>query len=553
MSSKRLYRRPLALRDILIWASAHREATGQWPTQTSGPVLGVRFETWANVDNALRQGLRGLPGGSSLARLLTEHKGARNIHDLPTLTPEQILHWADEHRQRTGAWPTAQSGIIPQAGGEKWQAIDAALRLGTRGFPGGSSLPRFLAQQRGHRNRKQLPPLTAEQILAWAEAHCQRTGTWPKSHSGAIADTPGETWLAADMALRKGQRGLPGGSSLARLLAEQRSVRNRRTLPELSVEAILTWADAWHQRSGAWPHIESGPIPEAPGETWNAVNHALKSGSRGLPGGFSLAELLAQQRGVRNAVNLPRLRRQRILAWADAHQRRTGQWPTRDAGPVPEAPGEDWHAVDAALRKGSRGLRGGSSLARLLAQHRQRRNPKGLPPLSKKKILAWAEAHRERTGKWPNVNSGEVPEAPAERWDLIDHALRQGHRGLAAGSSLLQLLVRKRAVRNPLNLPLLTEAQILGWADAHQERTGSWPQYNSGAIAAAPGETWCRVDWALRYGKRGLAGESSLAKLLDAKRRKGPPTVPAGETGVPSPSDTAGSSPFGPPGQVKGL
>jgi hypothetical protein len=183
-------------------------------------------------------------------------------------------------------------------------------------------------------------------------------------------------------------------------------------------------------------------------------------------------------------------------------------------------------------------MRGRSSLVRLLAQHRQRRNHLGLPPLSKKKIVAWADAHRQRTGKWPNVNSGAVAEAPGERWDRIDHALREGLRGLAAGSSLLQLLVRKRGVRNPLHLPPLTEEQILGWADAHRERSGSWPHVKSGTIGEAPGETWRRVDWALRWGKRGPAAGSSLAKLLDAQRRTGPPTAPAGEPDDASRSDT---------------
>jgi hypothetical protein len=34
-----------------------------------------------------------------------------------------------------------------------------------------------------------------------------------------------------------------------------------------------------------------------------------------------------------------------ILAWADAFRRRTGQWPSANAGPVSEAPGEKWQIV----------------------------------------------------------------------------------------------------------------------------------------------------------------------------------------------------------------
>jgi hypothetical protein len=60
--------------------------------------------------------------------------------------------------------------------------------------------------------------LTVELILAWAEAHHARTGQWPNQRSGPVADAPGETWNAVNLALNHGRRGLPGPSSLARLL-----------------------------------------------------------------------------------------------------------------------------------------------------------------------------------------------------------------------------------------------------------------------------------------------------------------------------------------------
>jgi hypothetical protein len=70
----------------------------------------------------------------------------------------------------------------------------------------------------------------------------------------------------------------------------------------------------------------------------------------------------------------------------------------------------------------------------------------------------------QRTGRWPKVNSGPVADAPGERWDLIGSALRQGQRGHPGGSSLLRLLVKKRGVRDPLNLPPLSGQQIMQWA-----------------------------------------------------------------------------------------
>ena len=38
------------------------------------------------------------------------------------------------------------------------------------------------------------------------------------------------------------------------------------SLPALSVEQILAWADAHHARTGRWPNHKSGPIAEAPDE-----------------------------------------------------------------------------------------------------------------------------------------------------------------------------------------------------------------------------------------------------------------------------------------------
>ena len=43
-------------------------------------------------------------------------------------------------------------------------------------------------------------------------------GGWPKVRSGSIRQSPEDSWLAVNQALRDGARGMPGGSSLARLL-----------------------------------------------------------------------------------------------------------------------------------------------------------------------------------------------------------------------------------------------------------------------------------------------------------------------------------------------
>src|SRR5207244_5310772 len=96
---------------------------------------------------------RGLPAGSSLARLLAERRGAVRRRWRPELTVEQILRWADAHLARSGRWPAPTSGSIPGTD-ENWGAIQQALVHGCRGLPGGTSIPRLLAQARGAPYRK---------------------------------------------------------------------------------------------------------------------------------------------------------------------------------------------------------------------------------------------------------------------------------------------------------------------------------------------------------------------------------------------------------------
>ena len=48
----------------------------------------------------------------------------------------------------TGRWPKDSSGPITEAIGETWVALDRVLRLGKRGFPGGSSLANCWLRQK---------------------------------------------------------------------------------------------------------------------------------------------------------------------------------------------------------------------------------------------------------------------------------------------------------------------------------------------------------------------------------------------------------------------
>jgi hypothetical protein len=58
---------------ILAWADAHHAATGRWPNRRSPEPIAATGTLWSSIDNALRLGHRGLPGGDSLTKLLARN------------------------------------------------------------------------------------------------------------------------------------------------------------------------------------------------------------------------------------------------------------------------------------------------------------------------------------------------------------------------------------------------------------------------------------------------------------------------------------------------
>ncbi len=289
--------------------------------------------------------------------------------DRPDFSVDQVLAWADAFFVRTGAWPDWESGPIEQAPGETWFTVAAALAMGRRGFASGRSLRDFLDEHRGRNNGAE-PELSNKLILKWAVDWQARTGRPPRTNTGGeIPDSGGMTWRSVDLALRNGRGILPGGSSLAELFATNRAVLRG---PAVTEKQILLWVDAYHKRTNRWPGIESGPIPEAPGENWRLLDRALADGTRSLRGGSSLAQLLIKARGPearctpsrRGPLTIPV-----ILAWAEAHHARTGRLPSLDSGPIPEGEFDTWRGVNYALMGGRRGLPGGTSLARVLREH----------------------------------------------------------------------------------------------------------------------------------------------------------------------------------------
>jgi hypothetical protein len=330
-----------------------------------------------------------------------------------------------------------------------------------------------------------------------------------------IAGVMGESWSTVNNALRRGHRGLPTSTTLARLLAEHRGRKRPEGRPELSVVDVLRAADAYHAQHRSWPREKTpGPIPGWPRLHWSTIDDRFKNGRRGLPGPTTLLKFLIEHRGREARNRPPDLSVEQILAWADAYHEAHGRWPGTQSGKVAGAESETWLNINFALAGGHRGLPGGSSLCRLLSEHRGVHNPKSPRDLSAQQVLAWADAHRAATGTWPTDLSGAVAGTDGEVWSALDLALKKGGRGLPRGSSLKRLLDEHRGeARGRLTLDL-----IRAWGEAYRTAHGSWPDASSGRVDESPTDTWYNINKILGRGGRGLPGHSSLQRLLGEHR-----------------------------------
>jgi hypothetical protein len=143
---------------VLEWADRHNERTGAWPGCRFGEVHGVPDETWFSIDCILRKGGRGLGDPSSLANLLERERGVRNYRAQPHLTYDSILAWADSYHEQNGGWPGCKMGVVEACTNETWSGIENALRKGTRGLPGRTSLAALLRERRRGSCTKQRAP-----------------------------------------------------------------------------------------------------------------------------------------------------------------------------------------------------------------------------------------------------------------------------------------------------------------------------------------------------------------------------------------------------------
>jgi hypothetical protein len=127
------------------------------------------------------------------------------------------------HRQRGTLVPGAEVWTAEEDEAVRTLAPAEAVKRTGRTLAAVWSRRRFLKLPDGRAARpRRGQPLSEAQILAWARTYREAKGKWPNAASPPEHLPEGESWRRLDVSLRRGQRGLPGGSSLSRLLRGRR-------------------------------------------------------------------------------------------------------------------------------------------------------------------------------------------------------------------------------------------------------------------------------------------------------------------------------------------
>lgn len=388
---------------ILDLGRVHFKTHGVWPNPKAGGPAGDSGENWTALNAALRAGYRGLPGGSSLRKLFEEKK--------VLWTEEKVRGWAEAYFSENGAWPNVNSGQVSESPKHTWKAVSAALWTGAYGLPGGSSLRRFL------NSGINKDDLSIEEVKKWVSDYIKENGIAPTSNCGSIIGTK-ETWRTVYSAFERKNRGIPHSASWTEIVG--------RKWAQISIEKVKKWAQTYFDLNGKWPSSKSGRdgIDDDSGETWMSIISSLRSGCRGVRKKMScIKELMTDEvppgRPGKLSMEL-------IKTWADAFFAKNGYYPLTRSGPVDEAPGETWRNIEAAMRKGNRGLPKGSLTEFLRGKKYD---------LTIQQIKEWILIYEARFGKFPVVNNSvPLPEMKNDTWIILSRSLIMGNRGLPAGS-----------------------------------------------------------------------------------------------------------------------
>lgn len=270
----------------------------------------------------------------------------------------------------------------------------------------------------------------------------------------------------------------------------------------ISIDQLRQAVDAYRlEHGGRFPTMHDGQA--LPGLAWSTIEHRLRDGSCGLPGGTSLSKWLDEAYPA--ARHTAPYTSASMRAWVEAHRAANGgAFPHVASGEIPGA-SRNWMNVNDALRRRNLAFTKCGSLSAWLDDQFPLDRKRRAALLTADLIINLVEAYRaEHDGAFPYRESGKVAGLNMT-WTQLGNALRQGGRSLA----------KWLGKRYP-DFVEVSEERVRAWVEQYaSDNARALPSQASGEIAGT-GWSWMQVDRAFRSGAWRWATSDSLAAWLDA-------------------------------------
>lgn len=268
--------------------------------------------------------------------------------------------------QREGDWPSAFSGEIERFG-ISYKHLNQYLLVGTRGLPGRSSVYREcekVAAAKGVSIRafsRDDSPLTVEMVRDAIRQFNEEHKRFPVKAEVGMSPL-GFTWQTLNFYLRTGYRGLPGGSTLTKEVEEVRKELGL-AFPKPTRPLVLAAIREYREKTGKFPVRTTKGVVPGLGIVWGSLNGQLLRGVLGEE--LTLGQLVEEVRASDGFIPGARKDSLSVDAVREAIReffRTHGVRPNRTTK-LPNSLGMAWSTLQNALKRGDRGLPGGSSLA----------------------------------------------------------------------------------------------------------------------------------------------------------------------------------------------
>jgi hypothetical protein len=411
----------------------------------------------------------------------------------PVLSVEQLRQAVDAYRlAHDGRFPTSAEGwALP---GLAWGTVDARLRDGACGLPGGTTLSKWLDE--AYPAERSSTPYTSASLRDWVTAYREANGgAFPHVDTGAIPGTD-RTWKNVNDALRRGLA-FTKCRSLSTWLDDQFPHDRRKKAALITSDLILTLVEAYRaEHDGEFPYRETGKVAGI-NMTWTQLDNAL------LQGGKSLAKWLAKRHP--EFVELPE---QRLRTWVEDYARENERaLPAQKSGDI-LGTGWSWQLVDRAFRTGAMAWATSGSLSAWLdATFPAERF------LSSANLRMWVDEHLATHGTFPTKDSAlPVAETSSWTWRRIDRAMHSASCGWPEKSSLSRWLDRQYP-----DLRTLNPGNLQAWVADYLVRHLEYPTKQSLEPAAPGGHwSWAEIDLALQRESSGWKGKTTLESWIKA-------------------------------------